>query len=443
MPPKKKKGAEEEVASKDTKKGSKKDQAPPSRDERASALMDHVNEKMKGRAKLIRASEYRLPYLTKRLPTGLLSIDVALRGGWPAGGVSQLIGRKNAGKTMLMWMTIRQLQFFLGKKMRVLLAMTELPADRQQARLLGVQISMGDADIDAMNKARKDKDWPELTKEEVAHLKQEIGTIHELHALTAEDFYDVVLRAIDEDTYDLVAVDSIGNLLSAAEEENKSIHDKTYGGTSGPNTTFLKKMTNMLTMETEYGEVRDTCILGINQVRDNIKDPNKKYKAPGGNALEHAKLVDLYVESGGLIGEESSIYTVTSEGLKSANRFQAYAKQINWSIEKGKAGIHEGARGSYVYDFRIDNVDYYTDTLMVGVQNGIVKQEGSWLGIPNPQKAGEYLLRMQGKDKFIQALEADALAKAAADNSENSAMNYIRNEVFRKLDINISYDWDS
>lgn len=442
MPPKKKR-AEEEVAPKTAEKSKKGEVVPPSRDERAAALLDHVNAKMKGRAKLVRASDYRLPYLTKRLPTGLLTVDAELRGGWPAGGISQLIGRKNAGKTMLMWMTVRQLQHFLGKKMRVLLAMTELPADRQQARLLGVQISMGDEDLDAMNKARKDKNWPALSKEEIAHLKHEVGTIHELHALTAEDFYDVVLRAIEDDTYDLIVIDSIGNILSAAEAENKSIHDKTYGGTSAPNTTFLKKMTNMLTMETEWGEVRDTCVLGINQVRDNIKDPNKKYKAPGGNALEHAKLVDMYVESGGMIGGDESVYTVTNEGPKTQKRFRAVAKQVHWSIEKGKAGIHEGGRGTYVYDFRINNVDYYTDTLIAGVQHGVISQEGAWLGIPNPEKDGEYLLRVNGKDKFIETLAADAAAKAEAGTPELSAMNYIRNEVFRKLDINISYDWDS
>ena len=92
--------------------------------------------------------------------------------------------------------------------------------------------------------------------------------------------------------------------LAAAEQENESVHDKVYGGISAPNTTFLKKLTNMMTMRTDEGQVRDTCVIGINQVRDNIKDPNAPYKAPGGNALEHAKLVDIYIESGGLIGDQ-------------------------------------------------------------------------------------------------------------------------------------------
>jgi RecA/RadA recombinase len=96
----------------------------------------------------------------------------------------------------------------------------------------------------------------------------------------------VILRAVEQNTYHLIIIDSIGNALANAEQENESVHDKTYGGTSAPNTTFLKKLTNMLTMETDWGDVRDPCIIGINQVRDNIKDPNAPYKAPGGNALK-------------------------------------------------------------------------------------------------------------------------------------------------------------
>jgi RecA/RadA recombinase len=436
--PKKKKGAEGEAA---PKSAVKKGTPPPTPSERAAALRADINKEGKGKVLIMRASDYRLPYLTKRAPTGLLTVDLALRGGFPCGGLSQIIGRRNAGKTLLAWLMIRQLQYFLGEKARVLLAMTEIPADRSQARKAGVKISLGDEDIKELSKARQKNGWPPYTKEEIAEFKKEIGTIDELHATTAEDFYDVILRAVDENIYHIIVIDSIGNALAAAEQENESVHDKTYGGTSAPNTTFLKKLTNMLTMPTAYGEVRDTCIIGINQVRDNIKDPNKPYKAPGGNALEHAKLVDLYVESGPQLGSEEKIYTITSDGPKTTQRFLAYGKQVNWKIEKGKAGIHEGERGSYVYDFRINTADFYTDTLVAGVQNGVIEMAGAWYGIPNPNDPGSFLLRCQGKDAFIQALAEDAAAKAVAEDP-NSFMNYIRDACFKKHDINIHYDWE-
>jgi RecA/RadA recombinase len=397
--------------------------------------MDDVNKKMRGRAVLKSASDYVLPWAWKRVPTGLLTLDIELRGGFPCGGISQIVGRRNAGKTMLAWQCIRQLQHFIGDKMMVLLAMTEIPADRSQARKLGVQIHLGDDELHALNTTRQEKGEKPLTRKEADQLFPQIGTIHELHAMAAEDFYDVILQAVSSNVYHLIVIDSIGNALANAEQENESIHDKTYGGTSAPNTTFLKKLTNMLTMETDDGEVRDPCILGINQVRDNIKDPNAPYKAPGGNALEHAKLVDIYVESGTMLGNEQSVYTPA--GWK--QQFIPYGKEVNWKIVKGKAGMHEGGKGKLVFMYDTSNIDFILDTIVAGVTHGIVEQAGAWLGVRDPESPAEYLVRAQGKDAFVKALTDDIIEKSKAGEG-NTYMNYIREACFRKLGIDIKYN---
>lgn len=433
MAPKKKVDEEKSIKKKPS------DGAPLSRNERAAALMEDVNKKFRGRAVLRSASDYNLPYLTKRLPTGLLTLDLELRGGFPSGGLSQVIGRRNAGKTLLAWQMIRQLQYYVGEKMMVLLAMTEIAADRSQARKVGVKISLGKDEIAALNASRKDDGLPPLSKKEIDEINPpQVGTIHELHAVSVEDFYDIILRSVEENTYHLIVIDSIGNALANAEQENDSIKDKTYGGTSAPNTTFLKKLTNLLTMETEWGGVRDTCILGINQVRDNIKDPNAPYKSPGGNALEHAKLVDIFMETGTMLGTEEAKFTPS--GWKQV--FTPSGKEVNWSIKKGKAGMHEGGKGKLVFSFETSNLDFYIDTLMAGVTHGIIEQSGAWLGIRDPEDASKYLIRGQGKDAFIKMLQDDAVAKAAAGDV-GSFMNYIREECFRKAGINIKYDnWE-
>lgn len=412
----------------------------PSRDERAMALMERVNIKNRGRAQLMAACDYDLPYLTKRLPTGLLTLDVELRGGFPAGGISQIIGRKNAGKSWMVWQVIRQLQAMLGNKMKVLLAMTEIPADRSQARLAGVKISMGQGYVNELNRARRANNQPVLSKAETDDLLFQIGQIDELHALSAEDFYDVILQGIEQNVYHLIVIDSIGNVMSAAAQENESVHDKTYAGSSGPNTVFLQQMTNLLTMKDEWGRVRDTCLIGVNQVRDNIKDPNKNYKAPGGNSLEHAKLLDIYVESGGQLGNELPVLKMTNEGMKSVRTFTAYGKTVNWKIEKGKAGMHEGGRGQYSYIFDIGTADFYTDTIIAGLTHGIIEGSG-WYNLPHPTEAGKNLFRVQGRDNLIKILADDAATKAAAGNDDESYMNYIRNACFQKAGININYEW--
>ncbi len=421
------------------KKNSKEEVKIPSRDERAAILMETINKKARGRAVLMPASEYVLPYLTKRLPTGLLTLDVALRGGFPAGGISQVAGKRNAGKSWISWQVIRQLQHMLGDRMKVLLAMTEIPADRDQARKAGVRISMGQYYIDETNRAKANAGYPPLTPEEVEELMDQVGTIDELHAFAAEDFYDVILRAIESNVYHLIVIDSIGNIMSAAAEENESVHDKTYAGAAGPNTQFLQHMTNLLTMKDEWGQVRDTCLIGINQIRDDMKNPEKK-KTPGGHALEHAKLVDIWVESGSQLGSEEKVLKMTNEGLKQGQQFVAYGKQVNWKIEKGKAGMHEGERGQYVYDFRIGNADFFTDTIIAGLTYGIIEGNGAWYNIPDPSNPGVNLIRVNGRDNLIQALARDSQEKAAAGDPK-TLMNYIRSEAFRRNNININYEW--
>lgn len=409
----------------------------PSRQERGEAFVSAFNKSMKGHALIKNASEYTLPYMTKRLPTGLLSLDIELGGGFPAGGLSQIMGEKNAGKSYLTWQVIRQCQEILGKQLMVLLAMTEMRADRTQARRAGVAIALADADIESLDRARIANGWPPFTDEERAEMKHEVGTIHELHGESAEDLYDGILQGVEDGIYHLIVIDSFGSIMSGAEAESESLNEKQYSGASAVNTKFLRKLSALLTMDDQYGRARDVCIIGINQVRDAIGDPNKEFKSPGGRALEHAKFVDLMVSSGRQEGYHDSF--MTPDGRK--QKWVQTGKEVGWKIMKGKAGIREGGRGSYIYDFRINAANFYMDTYVAGVQQGILETSGAWVYLPNPQ-GGDPLLKANGKEKFIELLVADAQLKAA-DGDPNTFMNYIRTQAFRNAGINIDYNWDS
>lgn len=424
MPPRKKKSEGVETSTPESAPTTP-DMTP--RDMRAAAMMEYVQKKMKGRAMLKRASEYELPYLTKRLPTGLLSLDLELGGGAPAGGLTQIVGAKNAGKSYLTWQIIRQQQFFRGKKLKVLLAMTEMRADRGQARKAGVQIALGKEDIDNIDRARRDQGMAPLSEQEILELQTEIGDIHELHGESAEDLYDGILYAVENNVYHLIIIDSFGSIVSGAEAESESLSEKQYAGASAVNTKFLRKLGALLTMDDPDGKARDVCVIGINQIRDAIGDPNKEYRTTGGRMLEHFKFIDLYLEGKGKIGIEQPM--MTPQGTK--KRFIATGKEVGWKIEKGKAGIHEGATGSYIFDFRIAQADFYTDAYVAGIREGIIEQAGAWNRLPNPETPGAYLINEMGKDKFVQKL---------IENPE--FINHIRAECFKKRGIVVNYDWE-
>jgi RecA/RadA recombinase len=424
------------------KKGKKEE--IPNRDARAVALREWVNDKMKGRAELIAASDYTLPFLTKRLPTGLLTLDRELMGGFPAGGLNQISGPASAGKNYVIACIVRQLQFFLGAKTKVLYALTEMRLDRSQLKRAGARVAYNDDDIIGMDQARQKQGLPPYTPEEIAALKDQVGEIDELHGLAAEDLYDAVLAAVESDVYHLIVIDSFGNIMSAAEQEAESVGDQQRGGAAGVTGKFCRILASLLTMKDEYGRSRSTCVIGLNQVREDMKNPDQ-FRNPGGRALQHATFVNLWVQSGKFLTTEEK---AMAPGGGQRTDYNRWAKEVNWQIKKGKAGIHEGGSGTYLFDFRIDQADFYADTLIAGVEAGIILQNAAWLGIPaptetstDPAKIENWLVYENGREKFKQALIDDAMAKAAAGDP-NSLMNYIRNKVFLKDGITISYDWE-
>jgi RecA/RadA recombinase len=379
-----------------------------------------------------------MPYITKRLPSGILTLDLELRGGFPSCGVSQLVGPKNAGKSYVYWQVIRQLQSILGKDMMVLLAMNEMRADKTQGRLAGVKVALAEEDIDSLDAARQRNGWPKFTREERLEMQSEIGQIHETHAESAELLFDIVLSAVEQNIYHLIVVDSIAGLESEQEADQESMTEKVYGGAAKPITQFLRKLTSLFTIRNQHGKTRDTCVIVVNQVKDDIGDKTGKgYRTSGGHGLEHAKFVDIYLSSGKLLGGHVPVYGPNGTSQK----FVAFGKEVNWKIEKGKAGIHEGGRGSFNYLFDRNGIDFYRDTLVAGVTNGVIEASGAWLGIPDPEHPGQYLMRAQGADKFCAALEADVLE--SLNNKEESFMDFIRDQCFKKNDINVSYKWDT
>lgn len=408
----------------------------PDRKSRRDELLLSLNKIMKGRGQIKPASEYTQPYMTKRLPTGLLSLDIELRGGLPAGGISQIAGTKNSGKSYLYWQVVRQLQHILGDDMAVLLAMTEMRADRQQARLAGVKVALADLDIQSMELSRIQNGRPPFTNAELDDMRQQVGCIDEFHGESAEVLFDGIIKAVDADVYNVIVIDSFGSIMTAAEAEADSLDQKHYGGAAKITSEFLRKLTALLTMDNGYGKARDTCIIAVNQIRDAIGDMHKEFRSPGGRALEHAKFVDIFVQSGAAQGFEDSVYTST--GTK--KRFVQTGKEINWRIEKGKAGIHEGGKGSYVYDFRINQADFYLDTLVAGVRSGVLEAAGAWIGIPDLNNPGSYIMRANGKEAFINELVKDSQTKTAVGDP-NTYMNLIRNLAFKAHDININYAW--
>ena len=94
---------------------------------REAALISSVTSRF-GKTALRRASEVPDVFRLRR-PTGIPSLDLELHGGFPAGGISQIIGEDGIGKTDLCWRCLRQQQIIQGPRYRGAMICVEIQPD--------------------------------------------------------------------------------------------------------------------------------------------------------------------------------------------------------------------------------------------------------------------------------------------------------------------------
>lgn len=322
-------------------------------------LIGAINSQLK-EGKVVRASEIDGSFLLRR-PTGITSLDIEIGGGFPAGGVTQLIGAENSGKTALAYQVCRGIQETYGEEARIALLMVE-GFDKNFAKSLGFHVGFSDHEIAQLSQAYN----MELSADQVAHLKKEVGKVYYCQYPTAESLLQAALGLITSNKFHAVVVDSIAAMETDAESE-KTLEELTRGGKAKVLAMFFRKLCAF---------TFDTSVILINQPLDNMEASGmyaKKWVAPGGRALRHASLLTLFLSSG-----EKYKETVKWGGDKKDIQ---YGKDINFLVEKGKAGCHDGGKGSYTFYNgelgRPFGFDIAMDLLACGVYYNVVEQSGA------------------------------------------------------------------
>ena len=304
-----------------------------------------------------------------RRPTGILSLDNALRGGFPK-GIIEIIGEPNIGKTALVCKTAVEAQNNYKENSCIGIIAIE-KFDKKFWKDLGLKIAFSDEEIKYMEEGLGRK----LTETEYSQYKEQVGEIVISPALTVEDALEVCLGMVKSKLFQLIIVDSIGAVVTDAQNE-KTLDEKTYGGIAGPMGTFVNKV-NLLN--------ENTTILIVNQLRDNLKMKNPyddPYKEAGGWALKHAKLVSLRMTR----GEQIKKKVQTNDLI--------IGRYVNWVIKKGKGGTPEGSKGSYPfykgkYGYTL-GIDTIQDVILTGVEYDVIEKAGAWFSFGG-EKLGQGL----------------------------------------------------
>lgn len=361
------------------RKSKKKDKEPPSKGDRISQLIESVNATFDAPV-VRRANVTSTDYLLRR-PTGILSLDIGLAGGWPAGAMSLITGPDGAGKDFLLNISMAQQQAIQGDDFACFIYSTEFKFDKQFARdLAGFRVRMTNEEIDSLNVSREDKGLPRLTDEEVAYYQEQIGEVLIIDGVIADDGLDACLDAVRSNEFQIVAINSLGVFQTAAKEtavekEGLSKH-AIQSNEAQLLSRFMPALFMNLNREDDLGRRNYTTVLATNQVRANrdqkrpmpgrTASPKSKYvSGSGSRALAHGKAFELMLHKGpDHIDKQTKPYT-------------KLGREVQWETLKAKLGTHEGKAG--MYDYWYDSgADVLEDLINTAVKYEVIVKSSSW-----------------------------------------------------------------
>lgn len=264
------------------------------------------------------AGEFSLPDIDF-IPTGCLSLDKAMGGGFARGRIAEVYGPESAGKTTLALHAIAEAQKSGGTCAFI---DAEHALDLTYCKALGI-------DTDKLLISQPD---------------------------SAEDCLNITNMLISSGALDLVVVDSVAAMVPKAELEG-DIGDSHMGLQARLMGQALRKLTGV-TKQT------NSSLIFINQLRMKIGVVfGNPETTPGGNALKFyaSQRLDIRITGKDKMGGDGEEITGNAIRVKVVkNKIAPPFKEATFTLEYGR-GINK-----------------YVDLLRVSVEKNIVEKAGAW-----------------------------------------------------------------
>ena len=151
----------------------------------------------------------------------------------------------------------------------------------------------------------------------------------------------------------------------SAQELEKTMEDKTYGGIAKPLTLFGKRIEMLMQ--------RHRCTgIGINQERQDMNSAYGGITTPGGKAWKHFCAVRLRFARGKFIDEKGNELTRSAEN--------PVGNIVMMSMTKNKTCPPTRRTGFYTINYE-KGIDYLKDLIEVAIKYDIIKKSGAWFDI--------------------------------------------------------------
>lgn len=294
------------------------------------------------------------PYFAiKRIPSGVLSLDYLLRGGFPRGRHVEVYGGFGAGKTTIAYNTIAS-------------------AQRQGLNTAFVDV---EATFD-----------PEFAKKAGVELKK-LALHRQEHGEKAIDFIESLLRGGD---YGVIVLDSIAALLPKTELEG-TLEE---GGYNMHQAKLMSKALRKLTAANE-----STVLIYINQMRDSIGSMFSGMAPTGGRAMGFYASLRLQLTKVETLKRKTMV--------PDAKKGEMVEKDLPWGhrvlvrVDKGDkaGGARDGEIIGLVFNQDLPGFDPVEDLIYLCIQWGWIRKKGTrWMVDGYEDQA------QNGRDKFVKWL---------------------------------------
>lgn len=360
---------------------------------RLDSFITSLEKQMKGAVKITRAEDYDAHWADK-LPFGLMSLDVATKGGAARGTVTQLHGEPGSGKDLLINLQMAAVQQKYGKDTNILWLSFGYPPDTGYMRMCGVQIAYSDQALMQQGIIPSEATEEQRGVQMGNILFVDLADKASAKEAPAESLFNAAIMGVQSGAFQLIVINELG---SGETKDNviKELYETVkVGSWAMLVTNFSKRFYTAIRMpltneETGEQERNQTNVLLANPVRANIATGYAAKYAPtttdtSGWALRHLKALDIHLRG--------------SKKIKDGK--VAVGKEIHWKIAKAKHGISEGAEGTihFYYD---KGVDADADLASTAIAYDVITRRGNKYDVPGPEQEWEVSGGKEGVVTFL------------------------------------------